>query len=101
MEEDLAPALRSVRTESHDYLRQNRLPLSLRDRHSGDEHYGSGEHFEAIRRFCTEICTTRGADLLISRGKQHSFAPCLRHFTPAGPSMAPAGFFCAASCLTL
>jgi hypothetical protein len=79
--------------QASDHARQDSLPRGLRDIHSGHQDDRPGKHFHAISRNCVAFCVAVGHDLAISRVKLCLFGSCPRHFTPAGPSMAPAGFF--------
>ena len=52
-----------------------------------------GEQLDAVGCNCVAFCVAVGHDPLISRATPRLFGSCPRHFTPAGPSMVPAGCF--------
>ena len=78
-----------------DHPGKNSRPIMLRDCHTGHQQDRPGEQVHAAVRSCTAICTTSRSSWRFLRGFRGLFAPCPRHFTAAGPSMAPAAFFCA------
>jgi hypothetical protein len=68
-------------------------PLLLWDRHAGYKDHRAGQQLDLISRNRVAFRVAANHAPRISHAKQGLFAPCPRHFTPAGPSMAPAGVF--------
>jgi len=79
--------------QNSDHAHQPSLPRGLWDIHSGHQDDSPRKHFHAISRKCVAFCVAGNRDHLLSRIKPRLFGSCPSHFTPAGPSMAPAGCF--------